>query len=113
MVLAGGLGYDLLVSWPDPINGKGERFGFNNDYTAFFPIDGNPHDGLLWVNHEEVLSGYFASPGDPQEKSREDVEREVLEWAAASSASARRAGAGAWCGDDRFNRRISGATRYR
>ncbi len=111
VVLAGGLGYDLLVSWPDPINGKGERFGFNNDYTAFFPIDGNPHDGLLWVNHEEVLSGYFASPGDPQEKSREDVEREVLEVGGSIIRISTQSGRWRLVRDDRFNRRISGATR--
>ena len=111
VVLADGLGYDLLVSWPEQINGKGERFGFNNDYTAFFPIDGNPHDGLLWVNHEEVLSGYFASPGDPEEKSREDVEREVLEVGGSIIRISRQGGRWRLVRDDRFNRRISGATR--
>ena len=41
VVLADGLEYEILVSWKDPINRAGDRFGFNNDYTAFFPIDGN------------------------------------------------------------------------
>ena len=110
VVLADGLGYDVLVSWQDPINGKGERFGFNNDYTAFFPIDGNPHDGLLWVNHEEVLSGYFASPRDPAEKSREDVEREVLEVGGSIVRISRQDGRWRLIPDERFNRRITGST---
>ena len=111
VVLADGLEYEILVSWTDPINGRGERFGFNNDYTAFFPIDGNPHDGLLWVNHEEVLSGYFAGPTDPEEKSREDVEREILEVGGSIVRISRQDGRWRLVQDDRFNRRITAATR--
>lgn len=110
VVLAGGLEYELLVSWGDPINGRGDRFGFNNDYTAFFPIDGNPLDGLLWVNHEEVLSGYFSSPRDPADKSRQDVEREMLE--VGGSIIRIRMSDGHWrlVPDDRYNRRIDATT---
>ena len=92
VVLAGGLEYEILVSWTDPINGRGERFGFNNDYTAFFPIDGNPHDGLLWVNHPVIL------PVQPTRKRNpgRTLNGKSWKWAAASSASAGRTGAGAW-----------------
>ena len=111
VVLADGLEYELLVSWGDPINGKGDRFGFNNDYTAFFPIDGNPHDGLLWVNHEEVLSGYFLSPREPADKSRQDIDREMTE--VGGSIIRIRMGDGHWrlVPDDRYNRRIDATTR--
>ena len=110
VVLAGGLEYELLVSWGDPINGRGDRFGFNNDYTAFFPIDGNPRDGLLWVNHEEVLSGYFSSPRDPADKSRQDIEREMLE--VGGSIIRIRMSDRHWrlVPDDRYNRRIDATT---
>ncbi len=110
VVLAGGLEYELLVSWGDPINGRGDRFGFNNDYTAFFPIDGNPHDGLLWVNHEEVLSGYFSSPRDPADKSRQDVDQEMTE--VGGSIVRIRMSDGHWrlVPDDRYNRRIDATT---
>ena len=34
----------------------------NNDFTCFIPLNDNPHDGLLWVNHEYTnplfVSGY-------------------------------------------------------
>ena len=110
VVLADGLEYELLVSWPDPINGRGDRFGFNNDYTAFFPIDGNPHDGLLWVNHEEVLSGYFSSPREPADKSRQDIDREMTE--VGGSIIRIRMSDGRWrlVADDRYNRRIDATT---
>ena len=110
VILADGLEYELLVSWPDPINRSGDRFGFNNDYTAFFPIDGNPHDGLLWVNHEEVLSGYFATPRDPLQKSRDDVDQEMLEVGGSIIRIGRQDGRWRLVPDDRFNRRITGVT---
>ena len=111
VVLAGGLEYEVLVSWGDPINRTGDRFGFNNDYTAFFPIDGNRHDGLLWANHEEVLSGYFASPRDPAEKSRKDIDREVLEVGGSIIRISRKDGRWRLVQDARYNRRVNGKTR--
>ena len=111
VVLADGLDYEILVSWMDPINRAGERFGFNNDYTAFFPIDGNQYDGLLWVNHEEVLSAYFASPRDPVEKSGDDIEREVLEVGGSIIRINKTDGRWRLVQDDHYNRRINGKTR--
>lgn len=29
-----------------------QRFGINNDFLAFLPIEGEPDRGLLWANHE-------------------------------------------------------------
>ena len=111
VVLADGLEYEVLVSWSDPINSSGERFGFNNDYTAFFPIDGNQYDGLLWVNHEEVLSAYFSSPSEPHRKSRDDIDREVLEVGGSIIRISRQDGHWRLVQDDRYNRRVNGKTR--
>ena len=111
VVLAKGLDYYILTSWKDPINGKGERFGFNNDYIAFFPIDDNPYDGLLWVNHEEVLSAYFASPRDPAQKSAEDIERELREVGGSIIRISMRDGRWRMMPDDRYNRRIDATTK--
>ena len=38
-------------------DGSPERFGFNNNFVAYFPIDSlsggsNAAERLLWVNHE-------------------------------------------------------------
>jgi secreted PhoX family phosphatase len=46
----------VIVRWGDRVfPDRAEYFGYNNDYTAFIPIDAeNPHDGYLWVNHESI-----------------------------------------------------------
>ena len=49
VILADGLNYQILLSWKDKISNI-DTFGYNNDYTAFVPLDRNR--GLLWVNHE-------------------------------------------------------------
>jgi uncharacterized protein len=45
---------DVLISWGDVFRGadnKALRYGFNNDFLAYFPLDGS-REGLLFVNHE-------------------------------------------------------------
>ena len=68
--VADGYEADILVRWGDPLfEGSGafdpraltgedqsKRFGYNNDYLAFFPLDDSGTRGLLCVNHE------YASP---------------------------------------------------
>ncbi len=51
VVLPEGFSYKILKSWGDEI-APGINFGFNNDFTAFFPL--NDKQALLWVNHEYV-----------------------------------------------------------
>jgi secreted PhoX family phosphatase len=68
--VAEGSDADILIRWGDPLSeGKAafdpraltaeeqtQRFGYNNDYIAFFPLDEDGMRGLLCVNHE------YASP---------------------------------------------------
>ena len=54
LLLTKGLDYHTLIKWGDKISDD-DRFGFNNDFICFIPLDdNNPKDGLLWVNHEYV-----------------------------------------------------------
>lgn len=74
-ILAGGFAYQILMRWKDPINSRGELFGFNNDYIAMIPITEN--EAYLWVNHESVnpifVSGYI--PGTPRTKKQVEIEQ--------------------------------------
>jgi secreted PhoX family phosphatase len=68
--VAEGYDADILIRWGDPlVEGKTafdpaaltaeeqtQRFGYNNDYIAFFPLDERGTRGFLCVNHE------YASP---------------------------------------------------
>ncbi|OEH93283.1 PhoX family protein [Bacillus solimangrovi] len=52
VVLPSGYKYDVVVAYGDVINKNGDTFGFNSDYTCYFPINDSSQEGLLWVNHE-------------------------------------------------------------
>ncbi|WP_257348572.1 PhoX family protein [Pseudalkalibacillus decolorationis] len=62
LVLPKGYQYNVIAAYGDPINHRGDSFGFNNDFTLYFPINnqqthkhkGEEERGLLWVNHEYV-----------------------------------------------------------
>jgi hypothetical protein len=68
--VADGYEADILIRWGDPLFGEAGafdprsltgadqalRFGYNNDYLAFFPLDARGTRGVLCVNHE------YASP---------------------------------------------------
>jgi secreted PhoX family phosphatase len=52
--VANGFRADVLISWGDIFRGKDRRalrYGFNNDFLAYFPLRGS-QEGLLFVNHE-------------------------------------------------------------
>jgi secreted PhoX family phosphatase len=52
--VARGFRADVLISWGDIFrdgNRRALRYGFNNDFLAYFPIRGS-REGLLFVNHE-------------------------------------------------------------
>jgi uncharacterized protein len=51
LITLNGVNYDILIRWGDSINSK-EKFGFNNDFIAFHPLENDR--GILWVNHEYV-----------------------------------------------------------
>ncbi|HVJ81643.1 MAG TPA: alkaline phosphatase PhoX, partial [Planctomycetia bacterium] len=90
LILPKGFTADLVIRWNDPIDAAGdERFGFNNDFLAYFPLDAlqggsNCFEGLLWVNHEYpdplFLSGY--SKDDYQKRKRKTVAQIEAERAA-------------------------------
>jgi secreted PhoX family phosphatase len=66
---ASGFQTQILARWGDVINQKGEKFGYNNDFTSFMSINGS-EDGLLWVNHESSHRVFVSGmkPGDSLKK---------------------------------------------
>ena len=79
--VARGYEADILLRWGDPLfpdapefdpenqsaDAQHRQFGYNNDYLAFFPVDGSADRALLCVNHEytspEVM---FRGVGEPE-----------------------------------------------
>ncbi|MFP7736616.1 PhoX family protein [Priestia aryabhattai] len=51
VILPKGFKYDVVAAYGDIINPKKDTFGYNNDFTLYFPIKAS-NRGLLWVNHE-------------------------------------------------------------
>ncbi len=98
--IAAGYRADVLIGWGDALDGKtryqqgkispgqqAERFGYNNDYTAFLPIPAgsdNSERGILFVNHEYtniILMFPNISPGEEKTsvtKKQMRVEQEAL-----------------------------------
>ncbi len=108
--LADGLGYQILISWGDQINSGGEKFGFNNDYIDYVPLENKQDDLLLWVNHESASIGYFPTPKEGDRKTREDVDLERTE--VGGSILRLKKSSGQWnvVDNDRYNRRIDATT---
>ncbi|NKB38405.1 MAG: DUF839 domain-containing protein [Gammaproteobacteria bacterium] len=111
VILADGLDYQLLVSWGEPINSGGDKFGFNNDYIDYVRIDNNPDDCLFWINHESVSQGYFLTSSEGALKSREDVELERREVGGSIVRISKSNGQWKVNRDDKYNRRIDANTR--
>ena len=108
--LAKGLDCDVLIKWEDPISDK-DKFGFNNDFTAFIPFDkDSPDDGILWVNHEYV-DPFFVSNHVGGEKSKEQVDLEMYN-VGGSIIRIKKNKKGKWklVKDDPLNKRINGMT---
>jgi uncharacterized protein len=87
LIVPEGFKVDRVVTWGDMLgskapDGSAETFGFNNDFIAYFPLDGltggtNSSEGLLWVNHEYpsplFVSGY--SPANHKAGIKKTVEQ--------------------------------------
>lgn len=109
--LANGLNFHIIARWGDSITPT-ETFGFNNDFTAFIPLDdSNPDEGLLWVNHEYVDPLFVSAFDGSAEKTKEQVEKEQYN-VGGSFIHIRKKKNGKWemIENAPHNRRISGRT---
>ena len=103
---------DVLISWDDLFRGAGGkkfRYGFNNDFLAYFPIHGS-EEGLLFVNHEYpdpfFLHGYKPN-GSPKTPAQVQEEQDMV---GNSILHVKRRRDGTWkvVSPSKYNRRIYG-----
>jgi secreted PhoX family phosphatase len=109
--LAKGLDFHILARWGDSITPT-ETFGFNNDFTAFIPLDDHsPDEGLLWVNHEYIDPLFVSKFDGSADKTKEQVEKEQYN-VGGSFIHIRKKKNGKWemIENAPHNRRISGQT---
>lgn len=87
LILPKGFHYDIVCTWGDSLGTKSdfgpESFGADNDFTAYFPMDAlsggkNSKEGLLYVNHEYVLSLFASDYSGEGPKTREQIQKEKL-----------------------------------
>ena len=112
LALADGLSYEVLIKWGDKISKK-DKFGFNNDYTAFLPFDNKkPDDGLLWVNHEYIDARFVSNfhEVDVSRKSKKQVEKEMYDVGGSIVRVKKVEGKWEMIKNDPYNRRITGLT---
>lgn len=85
LIIPDGYEHNVVIRWGDPLfadapqfdpaaqtpEAQAKQFGFNNDFAALLPIEGQPDSYLLVVNHEyttepQMLPGY--SKDNPSEQ---------------------------------------------
>lgn len=80
LVCMPGLRYRNLISWGDQIHPtKNLSFGFNNDFLAWLPMQGDNNSIWLWVNHESANPIFVSGFQDKlsEIKSKDQVDKEM------------------------------------
>jgi uncharacterized protein len=76
-----GYAVDVVIKWGDEF-ADGLTFGYNCDYSAWFPFHGKGDEGLMWVNHE-YITPFFTSDWeqaqDPTWNPRAEPFRSIME----------------------------------
>jgi uncharacterized protein len=112
LVLPRGFKYDVVAAYGDVINKKGDTFGYNNDFTLFFPIQESNERGLLWVNHEYTSDLWVTGPKGVDGKYTKDQIQKLLYNQGGSIIEVYHDKNGSWKMDpnSKYARRITGLT---
>ncbi len=113
LILPSGYTYDVIAAFGDVINKKGDTFGFNNDFTVYFPIEGSNNRGLLWVNHE-YSSELFVHGKKNGKLTKEQIEKSLYNQGG-SVIEVYRDANGSWKMDtsSKYARRVTGMTPFK
>jgi len=104
LITLDGLNHKVLIRWGDQIN-KTEKFGFNNDFIAFHPLEKNR--GILWINHEYVNPVFCSQI----ERTKEAVDTELKEVGGSLIEIQNENGSWSVVKNSSFNRRVDGNTK--
>ena len=126
VVIPDGYEQGVVISWGDPVLPEAPKFdvrnqtaaaqrgqfGFNNDFAALMPIDGQPNRFLLVTNHE-YASPQFMFPGyDADAPTREQFDIEIAALGLSVVEVERGPGGGLRPVMGRYNRRITADTPF-
>jgi hypothetical protein len=87
LILPSGFRYDVVGAWGDKLGTRGpygeERFGFDCDFNAFFPLDSlaggkNSREGLLWTNNEWPIPHFVSGYSGKSPKTEQQIIAEKL-----------------------------------
>jgi secreted PhoX family phosphatase len=109
LVLPEGMDYQVLIKWDDLIS-ETERFGFNNDYTAFIPLEDKKEEGILWVNHEYTDTLFVNSLSRDSKKTKSQVEKEQNTVGGSILHIKKEGNSWQLVADSQYNRRITART---
>ncbi|RZA07273.1 MAG: DUF839 domain-containing protein, partial [Proteobacteria bacterium] len=110
--LSPGLSYEVVAAWGDELRPGGPRFGFNNDFIAYFPLAERPGEALLCVNHETPNPVFVSNYHDLSiSKTRAQVELE-MECTGMSVVHVKETAPGKWerVKDSPYHRLVNGKT---
>ncbi|MFI6871232.1 PhoX family protein [Nocardia sp. NPDC050406] len=93
VVIPEGYEQSVVIRWGDPVlpdapqfdfhkqsaAAQAKQFGYNNDFSALLPIDGQRDSYLLLANHEYTTGPFMFPDYNPEAPTKEQVE---TEWAA-------------------------------
>lgn len=84
LVLPEGYEYTVLARWGDEVPGTGKAYGYNNDWTAYYPMDlldggYNSSDGILYVGHEYPDPRWVSEYLDSDNATEKTPEQILLE----------------------------------
>ncbi len=114
VIVPKGYKYEVVAVYEDVINKAGDTFGFNSDFTQYFPINGSSNHGLLWVNHEYSSDVFVQGAPDENGKySAKQIEK-MLYVQGGSIIEVKGDKKGGWklVSDSTIARRVSGLTPF-
>ena len=114
IVLPKGYKYEVVAAYGDKINAAGDTFGFNCDFTQYFPIDGSSNHGLLWVNHEYSSDIFVQGAPDANGKYSAKQINDMLYVQGGSIIEVKGDKKGGWklVTDSTYARRVTGLTPF-